>query len=92
MFTNCILAGGEALVSCSLTETLLGVVSCETLPLELITFVTRAVRVIDIMTSLDANGFTSCSGMSIIVHRLIVSVSEIFDKVNENGGVNIPNQ
>ncbi|VDK86830.1 unnamed protein product, partial [Litomosoides sigmodontis] len=65
--------GGEALVSCSLTETLLGVVSCETLPLELITFVTRAVRVIDIMTSLDANGFTSCSGMSIIVHRLIVS-------------------
>ncbi|CAG9536021.1 unnamed protein product [Cercopithifilaria johnstoni] len=67
--------GGEALVSCALTETLLGVVSCETLPLELITFVTRAVRVIDIMTSLDANGFTSCSGMSIIVHRLIFDVN-----------------
>ncbi|MCP9265605.1 E3 ubiquitin-protein ligase huwe1 [Dirofilaria immitis] len=67
--------GGEALVSCALTETLLGVVSCETLPLELITFVTRAVRVIDIMTSLDANGFTSCGGMSIIVHRLIFDVN-----------------
>ncbi|OZC09116.1 hypothetical protein X798_03863 [Onchocerca flexuosa] len=67
--------GGEALVSCSLTETLLAVVSCETLPLELITFVTRAVRVIDIMTSLDANGFTSCNGMNIIVHRLIFDVN-----------------
>uniref|UniRef100_A0A915PL16 HECT-type E3 ubiquitin transferase n=1 Tax=Setaria digitata TaxID=48799 RepID=A0A915PL16_9BILA len=67
--------GGEALVSCALTETLLGVVSCETLPLELITFVTRAVRVIDIMTSLDANGFTSCGGMNIIVHRLIFDVN-----------------
>uniref|UniRef100_A0AAF5PII3 HECT-type E3 ubiquitin transferase n=3 Tax=Wuchereria bancrofti TaxID=6293 RepID=A0AAF5PII3_WUCBA len=67
--------GGEALVSCALTETLLGVVSCETLPLELITFVTRAVRVIDIMTSLDANGFISCNGMSIIVHRLIFDVN-----------------
>lgn len=68
-------SGGEALVSCSLTETLLGVVSCETLPLELITFVTRAVRVIDIMVSLDANGFVSCNGMNIIVHRLIFDVN-----------------
>ncbi|VDN03027.1 unnamed protein product [Thelazia callipaeda] len=68
-------SGGEALVSCALTETLLGVVSCESLPLELITFVTRAVRVIDIMTSLDANGFISCSGMNIIVHRLIFDIN-----------------
>lgn len=74
IYRNFFISGGEALVSCALTETLLSVVSCETLPLEHITFVTRAVRVIDIMTSLDANGFTSCNGMNIIVHRLIVSI------------------
>lgn len=67
----------------------MAVVSCETLPLELITFVTRAVRVIDIMTSLDANGFTSCNGMNIIVHRLIVSIYGVFVEIKKNDDIQV---
>lgn len=60
------------MLSCGLTGTLLSVVSCHGLALEHITFVTRVVRVIDIMTSLDANSFNSCGGMNTVVNRLAV--------------------
>ncbi|VDM28120.1 unnamed protein product [Toxocara canis] len=64
--------GGDALVSCALTESLLAVVGCESVPLEQISFATRAVRVLDIMTSLDANAFTANNGMNVIISRLAV--------------------
>ncbi|VDN37010.1 unnamed protein product [Gongylonema pulchrum] len=67
--------GSQALISCSMTEILLSVVSCTNLPVQHISFVTRAVRVMDIMTSLDANGFTACNGMNIIIQRLITDVN-----------------
>ncbi|KHN86002.1 E3 ubiquitin-protein ligase HUWE1 [Toxocara canis] len=68
--------GGDALVSCALTESLLAVVGCESVPLEQISFATRAVRVLDIMTSLDANAFTANNGMNVIISRLAVEVKE----------------
>uniref|UniRef100_A0A183U3Z5 Ras-GEF domain-containing protein n=1 Tax=Toxocara canis TaxID=6265 RepID=A0A183U3Z5_TOXCA len=51
---------------------LLAVVGCESVPLEQISFATRAVRVLDIMTSLDANAFTANNGMNVIISRLAV--------------------
>jgi E3 ubiquitin-protein ligase HUWE1 len=50
-------AGGEALVACGMMESLLRVVSWPGSELEHITFVTRAVRVIDLITNLDMHAF-----------------------------------
>ena len=46
-------AGGEALVSCGMMESLLKVIQWPSTELDHITFVTRAVRVIDLITNLD---------------------------------------
>lgn len=53
-------AGGEALVACGMMESLLRVVSWPGSELEHITFVTRAVRVIDLITNLDMHAFQVC--------------------------------
>ena len=45
-------AGGEALVSCGMMESLLKVIQWPSTELDHITFVTRAVRVIDLITNL----------------------------------------
>lgn len=50
-------AGGEALVSCGMMESLLKVVQWPSSELDHITFVTRAVRVIDLITNLDMQSF-----------------------------------
>lgn len=62
--------GGEALVSCGMIEPLLKIVSWRGTELEHITFVTRSVRVIDIITNHDMTLFQAQSGLNIFVERL----------------------
>ncbi|XP_015788441.1 E3 ubiquitin-protein ligase HUWE1 isoform X3 [Tetranychus urticae] len=62
--------GGEALVSCGMIESLLKVVSWTGSDPEHITFVTRAVRVIDLITNLDMNAFQNHGGLSVLINRL----------------------
>jgi E3 ubiquitin-protein ligase HUWE1 len=63
-------AGGEALVSCGMMESLLKVIQWPSSELEHITFVTRAVRVIDLITNLDMASFQTNSGISTFILRL----------------------
>jgi hypothetical protein len=76
-FVNEIIVGGEALVACGLTETLLNVVATHELPIEHISFVTRSVRVIDIVTALDVTSFHAASGMQTTIGRLVVSFLQL---------------
>uniref|UniRef100_A0A6G1SLG6 E3 ubiquitin-protein ligase HUWE1 n=1 Tax=Aceria tosichella TaxID=561515 RepID=A0A6G1SLG6_9ACAR len=62
--------GGEALVSCGMMESLLKIISWRGTELEHITFVTRSVRVIDLITNIDMTVFQSQSGLNIFVERL----------------------
>ncbi|ESO02925.1 hypothetical protein HELRODRAFT_81131 [Helobdella robusta] len=64
-------SGGEALVSCGIMESLLKVVAWHgDDSQDHITFVTRAVRVVDLMTNLDMQTFQSYGAMNIFVNRL----------------------
>jgi E3 ubiquitin-protein ligase HUWE1 len=71
--------GAESLVSCGMMESLLRVInwSSEMLKLhtEHITFVTRAVRVIDLITNLDMQSFQSNSGLNTFIKRLNMEVN-----------------
>ena len=67
-------AGGEALVSCGMMESLLKVIQWPSTELDHITFVTRAVRVIDLITNLDMQSFQSHSGLSSFIARLELEV------------------
>ena len=67
-------AGGEALVSCGMMESLLKVIQWPSTELDHITFVTRAVRVIDLITNLDMQSFQSHSGLSSFIIRLELEV------------------
>lgn len=62
-------AGGEALVSCGMLESLLKVIQWPSTELDHITFVTRAVRVIDLITNLDMQSFQTHSGLSCFISR-----------------------
>ncbi|XP_054168845.1 E3 ubiquitin-protein ligase HUWE1-like isoform X3 [Oppia nitens] len=62
--------GGEALVQCGMMESLLKVINWKGTESEHITFVTRAVRVIDLITNLDMTAFQSHSGLNAFVQRL----------------------
>lgn len=62
--------GGESLVSCGMIESLLKVIGWRGSDPEHITFVTRAVRVIDLITNLDMNSFQSHNGLNIFINRL----------------------
>jgi len=66
-------SGAEALVSSGLTESLLAVINYYQPSKENITFVTRAVRVVDLITNLDVQSFHSLGGMQTIISRLVVS-------------------
>lgn len=66
--------GGEALVSCGMMESLLKIISWTGTELEHITFVTRSVRVIDLITNMDMSVFQSQSGLNIFVERLEAEV------------------
>ncbi|XP_051961195.1 E3 ubiquitin-protein ligase HUWE1-like isoform X5 [Xyrauchen texanus] len=63
-------AGGEALVSCGMMEALLKVIKFLGDEQDQITFVTRAVRVVDLITNLDMAAFQSHGGLSIFICRL----------------------
>lgn len=62
--------GGEALVSCGMMESLLKIISWDGKEPEHITFVTRSVRVIDLITNMDMSVFQAQSGLNIFVSRL----------------------
>ncbi len=68
-------AGGEALVSCGMLESLLRVIQWPSTELDHITFVTRAVRVIDLITNLDMQSFQTHSGLSCFIDRLELEVN-----------------
>ena len=68
-------AGGEALVSCGMMESLLKVINWPGSELEHITFVTRAVRVIDLITNIDMQGFQVHCGLSSFIKRLDMEVN-----------------
>uniref|UniRef100_A0AAZ3PI56 HECT-type E3 ubiquitin transferase n=1 Tax=Oncorhynchus tshawytscha TaxID=74940 RepID=A0AAZ3PI56_ONCTS len=63
-------AGGEALVSCGMMEALLKVIKFLGDEQDQITFVTRAVRVVDLITNLDMAAFQSHTGLTIFISRL----------------------
>ena len=67
-------AGGEALVSCGMMESLLRVIQWSSNESEHITFVTRAVRVIDLITNLDMASFQTHTGLNIFISRLEAEV------------------
>ncbi|XP_068082120.1 E3 ubiquitin-protein ligase HUWE1 [Anabrus simplex] len=68
-------AGGEALVSCGMMESLLRVINWQGQELEHITFVTRAVRVIDLITNIEMQGFMSNGGLTSFINRLEMEVN-----------------
>jgi E3 ubiquitin-protein ligase HUWE1 len=68
--------GGDALVKCGIMETLLKVVQHNHNSQEYIMFVTRAVRVIDLITNLDMSSFEAHSGLNAFINRLEYEVCE----------------
>ncbi|XP_037091019.1 E3 ubiquitin-protein ligase HUWE1-like [Pollicipes pollicipes] len=67
-------SGGEALVQCGMMQSLLAVVSWAGKVPDHVTFVTRAVRVIDLITNLDMTSFQTHSGLQKFVDRLEAEV------------------
>lgn len=67
-------AGGEALVTCGMMECLLRVICWTGVHLEHITFVTRAVRVIDLITNMDMQSFQTYRGLINFIDRLKMEV------------------
>ena len=67
-------AGGEALVSCGMMESLLKVIQWPSTELDHITFVTRAVRVIDLITNLGKVSNTKYT----YHHKLLLNYLVIF--------------
>ncbi|CAH1264453.1 HUWE1 [Branchiostoma lanceolatum] len=63
-------AGGEALVSCGMMESLLKVINWLGDDQDNIIFVTRAVRVVDLITNLDMTSFQTHSGLTCFINRL----------------------
>lgn len=68
-------SGGEALVACGMMESLLRVINWPGKELEHITFVTRAVRVIDLITNIEMNAFQNHGGLQSFIGRLEMEVN-----------------
>nr|CAI5859676.1 unnamed protein product [Callosobruchus analis] len=68
-------SGGEALVSCGMMESLLQVINWQGYELDHITFVTRAVRVIDLITNIDMAAFQMHGGLHGFINRLDTEVN-----------------
>lgn len=68
-------SGGEALVSCGMMESLLRVINWPGKELEHITFVTRAVRVIDLITNIEMQSFQVHGGLQSFISRLDLEVN-----------------
>lgn len=67
--------GAESLVSCGMMESLLKVINWNGNELEHITFVTRAVRVIDLITNIDMQSFQTHDGLNNFIERLNIEVN-----------------
>ena len=65
--------GAESLVSSGAVEALLQVVSWKATEPSSITFVTRAVRVLDLITNIDVSAFHGQEGWKKLLDRLEVS-------------------
>jgi hypothetical protein len=76
--------GGLSLVNISTIPTLLDVVSLTRLPDSLISFATRAVRIIDILTSISFNEFNAHDGIQTVVRRLCYEISKCREFVEQN--------
>ncbi|XP_036319887.1 E3 ubiquitin-protein ligase HUWE1 isoform X1 [Rhagoletis pomonella] len=63
-------AGGHALVKSGMMKSLLEVINWPGVDLEHITFVTRAVRVIDLITNIDISKFHQSNGLNIFIDRM----------------------
>lgn len=63
-------SGGEALVSCGMIDSLLKVISWKGTDSDHITFVTRAVRVIDLITNLEMAAFHTHADLNVFIDRL----------------------
>uniref|UniRef100_A0A1A9ZLS0 HECT-type E3 ubiquitin transferase n=1 Tax=Glossina pallidipes TaxID=7398 RepID=A0A1A9ZLS0_GLOPL len=68
-------SGGQALIKSGMMQSLLRVISWTGVDLEHITFVTRAVRVIDLITNIDIAKFHQNNGINIFIDRLEKEVS-----------------
>lgn len=68
-------SGGEALVACGMMESLLHVINWPGRELEHITFVTRAVRVIDLITNIEMQSFQNHGGLQSFIGRLEMEVN-----------------
>ncbi|XP_076227161.1 HECT, UBA and WWE domain containing E3 ubiquitin protein ligase 1 isoform X5 [Nomia melanderi] len=68
-------AGGEALISCGMMESLLKIMNWPGTELEHITFGTRAVRVIDLMTNIDMQAFQAHNGLASFINRIDMEVN-----------------
>uniref|UniRef100_A0A915HQK0 DUF913 domain-containing protein n=1 Tax=Romanomermis culicivorax TaxID=13658 RepID=A0A915HQK0_ROMCU len=66
--------GAEALISSALTESLLRLVSWTKCPIDSIIYLTRAVRIIDLITNVNTQAFQSLDGMNVFVSRLVHEV------------------
>ncbi|GMR46827.1 hypothetical protein PMAYCL1PPCAC_17022 [Pristionchus mayeri] len=69
-------ASQETLISAGITQTMLSVISYHDLPPEYTSFVTRCVRVIDVVSALDVQGFIAHKGLETCVNRLCFEVEE----------------
>lgn len=67
--------GGESLVACGMMESLLRVINWPGTELEHITFVTRAVRVIDLITNIEMQSFQTHGGLDSFIGRLDMEVN-----------------
>jgi E3 ubiquitin-protein ligase HUWE1 len=68
------LLGGDALISSSVVTSFLEVVKCKNLKESQISFVTRSIRIIDILTVRDATDFDNNGGIQVIGERLVEEV------------------
>ncbi|KAG4070284.1 hypothetical protein HA402_009847 [Bradysia odoriphaga] len=68
-------SGGEALVACGMMESLLCIINWPGSELEHITFVTRAVRVIDLITNIEMQSFQNHGGLDSFIRRLDMEVN-----------------
>lgn len=63
----------------SLVPLLLGIVKTYTLPEQHISFVTRSVRIIDILTTMDVSELNSNDGIDVIVKRFTVRSTMVYN-------------
>ncbi|CAM4777913.1 unnamed protein product [Rotaria magnacalcarata] len=68
--------GGNALINCSIMRSLIKVINYYDKSQDFIMFVTRAVRIIDLITSLDITSFQTHNGLQALINRLDHEISE----------------